>query len=187
MSVADLTVVCCWSIFMVVWIVSARRVKAAAERQSRSSRRLALLPVASGALLLFVRSPALGNARWLPRTWSVGVAGAVLCLLGLAVALWSRRVIADNWSGDVTLKIGHELVRRGPYRWVRHPIYSGVLLMAVGSAVVAGRISGLVALALFLIAFAVKMRQEEALMLRVFPEQYAAYRAHTKALIPFVL
>jgi protein-S-isoprenylcysteine O-methyltransferase Ste14 len=86
----------------------------------------------------------------------------------------------------VTFKEGHELIETGPYRVVRHPIYSGLLLMVLGTAILAGRLGGLVAFPIYLLSIWIKLRWEEALMTKHFPE-YLEYKARTKALVPFLL
>src|SRR5262249_25044393 len=104
----------------------------------------------------------------------------------LMIAVWARVVLAGNWSARVTLKENHELIRRGPYRVVRHPIYSGLLVMILGTALLAGRMSGFVALLVCFCGFWIKLRQEEALLTRCLPG-YSEYKARTKALVPFIL
>ena len=87
----------------------------------------------------------------------------------------------------MTFKQNHELIRTGPYRIVRHPIYTGLLVMVVGTAMRIGQLRGVVSLALVTIGFWIKLRQEERLMMRHFPEAYPVYRREVKALIPFVI
>jgi protein-S-isoprenylcysteine O-methyltransferase Ste14 len=96
-------------------------------------------------------------------------------------------VLGGNWSGRVTFKENHELIQRGPYRFVRHPIYSGLLLMVLGTAVVLNRAGPFLGFVIYFAALGVKLRQEEALMTRHFPETYPPYKARTKALIPFII
>ena len=130
----------------------------------------------------------IGDLRQLlwPRTAAVGLLADVLTVAGLVVAVWARAVLGRNWSGRVVLKQDHDLVQRGPYACVRHPIYSGLLLMGLGTAVESGRLTGFVILAAVAILFAVKAQFEERLMIRHFPEAYPDYRRRVKALIPGV-
>lgn len=113
--------------------------------------------------------------------------GDVVCVLGVVVAVWARRTLAGNWSSDVTFKKDHELIRRGPYRFVRHPIYTGILMMCLGTAIEIARLRAWLAVPLMAIAFWIKLKQEERLMLQHFPDEYRAYRKEVKALVPFVL
>ena len=87
----------------------------------------------------------------------------------------------------MTLKEGHELVERGPYRFVRHPIYTGILTMFFATALVRGHLAGFAATFLMFESFWIKLRDEEQLMLQQFPDRYAAYRRRAKRIIPFVL
>jgi len=123
----------------------------------------------------------------MPHTdWAL-VLGVLVCVFGLFVTIWARRMLVGNWSSDVTFKQGHELVRSGPYRFVRHPIYTGLLVMGLGSAIVIGRLHCFLAIAVVGIGCWIKLKQEERLLLRHFPDAYPAYQNQVKALVPFVL
>jgi protein-S-isoprenylcysteine O-methyltransferase Ste14 len=104
----------------------------------------------------------------------------------LLVALWARRTLAGNWSRAVTFKQDHELIQAGPYRFARHPIYTGMILMALGGAVAGGRLHCWLGFLLICAGFWIKLSQEESLLLRHFQADYPAYRARVKALVPFV-
>jgi protein-S-isoprenylcysteine O-methyltransferase Ste14 len=181
-------IIACWAVFAAYWAVTAASTKRTAERQSRKSRRVYLLLLVAGFALLVVAAafdPFTG--RIVPASPAVDITAAILCAGGLILAIWARRAIGSNWSGLVTLKREHELVTGGPYRYVRHPIYSAILAMFLGSALAARQIGGFVGFALCFASFWIKLRQEEALMMRHFPGEYPAYRARVKALIPFVI
>ena len=105
---------------------------------------------------------------------------------GIAFAVWARHYLGRNWSGTVTVKQDHELIRSGPYRLVRHPIYTGLLLAILGTAVAFGEWRGLLAFALLTGSLLLKLRVEERFMGESFPNEYARYRAEVPALIPFV-
>ena len=106
---------------------------------------------------------------------------------GLSFCVWARRVLGRNWSGIVTVKEGHELVREGPYRMVRHPIYTGLVLAFAGMALVDAQWRGVLAVAIGVGAFWRKLRLEERWMTEIFGQRYVEYREHTKALIPGLL
>jgi protein-S-isoprenylcysteine O-methyltransferase Ste14 len=110
-----------------------------------------------------------------------------LVAIGLGFSVWARARLGGNWSAEVTVKERHELVRGGPYALVRHPIYTGVLLALVGSALAVDKWRGLVGLLLITAGFWRKMVIEERFMLAEFGEAYAHYRANVPALIPFVV
>jgi len=113
--------------------------------------------------------------------------GAGLTLLGCAFAIWARLALGNNWSGRPTVKAGHELVVSGPYALARHPIHTGLLVAAAGTALTDLQWRRILGVLLIMAAVLVKIRQEERLMLETFPETYPPYRRHVKALIPGVL
>jgi protein-S-isoprenylcysteine O-methyltransferase Ste14 len=181
----------CWSLLLVVIAVSAFSVKRTIE-VDRRWRWSALAVVAGAALLLrFTHAipwpvSALATPLW-PRTQIIAGGADLVVLLGLAIALWGRATLGRNWNIDPGLKENHELIARGPYAYVRHPMYSGLVLMLLGTVIWFGTAAGLV---LFLACFAgtwLKLRQEEILLTRHFGARYPSYQARVKALIPFVL
>jgi protein-S-isoprenylcysteine O-methyltransferase Ste14 len=99
----------------------------------------------------------------------------------------TRVTLGRNWSSDVTFKQDHELITRGPYRFVRHPIYTGLILMLLGSALASGSLGPIAGLAFGFFGIWVKLQQEEALMMRHFPSAHSEYKANCKALLPFIL
>jgi protein-S-isoprenylcysteine O-methyltransferase Ste14 len=179
----------CWLVFVAVWVLAALSTKRVVYRETRAQRlRYWVWLVIAYFLLLY--GPVLPyplNLRIVPRVAPTAWAAAVLCVIGLVFALWARVILGRNWSGVVTLKEGHELVERGPYRFVRHPIYTGILTMFFATALAQGHLSGLVGTLLMFGSFWIKLRDEEKLMLQQFPEPYADYRRRAKCIIPFVL
>jgi protein-S-isoprenylcysteine O-methyltransferase Ste14 len=178
----------CWLTFCVVWLVAAFWTRRTVERQRRWSRSWFWVLVV--AVLLFLRRR--GTGLFSVGLWSyspvLGVVADAVTLAGLLVALWARMTLGGYWSSSVVLKQDHQIIVRGPYRYVRHPIYSGVLLMVLGTVVLWG---SLVALLLFPVAFSglwMKLHLEERLLTTHFPEAYRHYQSRVRsALIPFVL
>ena len=179
----------CWIAFVAVWLVAAVSTKRTVYRESRAQRlRYWVLLVIAYLLLVHGRQlPYPLNLRVIPHAAPIAWSGALLCMAGLAIALWARVILGRNWSGVVTLKEGHELVERGPYRFVRHPIYTGILTMFFATALVQGHVAGFAAVLLTFASFWIKLGREEQLMLQQFPERYAAYQHRAKRIIPFVL
>jgi protein-S-isoprenylcysteine O-methyltransferase Ste14 len=134
----------CWILFVAVWLLAAVSTKRAVYRESRAQRLRYWVPLVIAYLLLLRgrQLPYPLNLRVIPHAASIAWAAAVLCMVGLAFALWARITLGRNWSGVVTLKEGHELVERGPYRFVRHPIYTGILTMFFATALVQGHVAG---------------------------------------------
>ena len=181
-----IAILACWVFLTVYWNISARSIKPVAESQDWSGR-LARMPIWLGYILFIVIwAHPFGTVAIRPSAASSALAVAI-CAMGLLVSIWSRRALGSEWSRDVELKQGHKLVKRGPYALVRHPIYTGHLLMGLGTAIGSGLLVGFAGLALFFVGFWIKLRQEERLLVRIFPEEYPAYRARVRALVPFVL
>jgi protein-S-isoprenylcysteine O-methyltransferase Ste14 len=177
----------CWAVVIAFWILSAFSVKRTSVHEKSPHRWLYLALMAVVAFLLA------GSARkihWdrivLRHSIVSAIFGDLILFVGLLIALWARVALGDNWSARVTLKENHELIQRGPYCVVRHPIYSGLLLMILGTAVLGGRADGFVALAFCFCGLWVKLRREEALLTKYLPG-YSEYRRRTRALVPFVL
>jgi protein-S-isoprenylcysteine O-methyltransferase Ste14 len=185
MHVTGYTIGGCWAVFASYWLISSMRVKAVSQRESfaRTLTHRSLLFL-SYVLLVDRWLPWPFDLRWLP---DLRIAGVVVCVLGLVIAIAARRALAGNWSSAVTLKQDHELIRTGAYRFVRHPIYTGILTMCFGSAIEDGQLRGALAFAVMLAAFLIKSRREERLLVQHFPDDYPAYKRDVKALIPFVL
>ena len=179
----------CWILFSVIWLLAAASTKRSIYRESRAQRlRYWILLVL--AFLLLTRAPRLPyplNVRIIPATETVGWMAGILCIAGLLFCLWARAALGRNWSGTITLKEGHELIERGPYRLVRHPIYTGLLVMFLATAIKFGYLSGIVAMLLAFVSFWIKLSDEEKLMLQQFPDQYRSYQERVKRIIPFVL
>ncbi len=178
-----------WLGWLAYWIIASRGVKPARRRESMRSRMSYVIPLLLGGFLLSVPSlpPAWLDRLILPRSVPQFWLGAVLVAAGLGFAIWARRHLAGYWSGTVTLKEDHRLIRTGPYGWVRHPIYTGILLALAGSVVTMDEWRGVVALALMAGSFWHKLRIEESWLGAAFPEDYPRYRREVAALIPGVL
>jgi protein-S-isoprenylcysteine O-methyltransferase Ste14 len=175
-----------WLAWLAYWLAAARNVKPARRRESPASRLLTIVLTIPAAVLLAVRGPWLPwlSARFLPDTMIVYLLGLLMVVAGLAFAIWARAHLGRNWSGTVTVKENHELIRSGPYAIVRHPIYTGLLLAVLGTAIVFGEWRGLLAFCFLTIALLLKLQREERFMEESFPDTYPSYCAQVPALIP---
>ena len=174
-----------WLVFFVYWALHARGNKKSVYEQGRLSR-LTFLVLTVGFIYTIVTLRPL-HIVLVPVSIGTQLVGIVLCAVGIGIAIWARRVLGTNWSGIVTLKQDHELIRRGPYRLVRHPIYSGILLAAAGSFLaLLPTIQGVICMLFLFIGLRLKSMFEESLLSRHFPDEYPQYRREVKALIPFV-
>jgi protein-S-isoprenylcysteine O-methyltransferase Ste14 len=178
-----------WLAFIAVWIAMARGGKAVAERESAFSRLSHYLPLLIAIYLISAPHVpvAVLNHRFVALTLLPVRIGAALTFAGLAFAIWARFWIGGNWSSDVTLKRDHELIVDGPYAWVRHPIYTGILLGLIGTGLAVGEWRAVLAVALAAIAFWRKLTIEEGVMRRQFGDAYTRYAKRVPALIPFVV
>lgn len=178
-----------WIVIAVVWLTGGLLSKRSVKRAPAGFTLLHSAALICAGLLIFSRwfenTPL--AIRIVPATPAFYYSGLVLAALGAAFAIWARLLLGRNWSGFVVVKQDHELIRSGPYAIVRHPIYSGFLLVILGAAIVEGEFRAFLGLAIVLIAWHTKARREEQLMIGQFGEQYEDYRRRVKALIPYVL
>ena len=175
-----------WIAWLVCWTIGARFVKPARWTESVRSRARHVIPLlVAAALLALPRPPPMLSVRILPSSPAIAVLGTAAVALGLGIALWARWHLGGNWSGLVTVKEDHVLIRSGPYRLVRHPIYTGLLLAFLGTAIAIGELRGALAVVLAALAFVRKLHIEEARMSERFAD-YARYRAEVPALIPWL-
>jgi protein-S-isoprenylcysteine O-methyltransferase Ste14 len=181
-----------WCAFASYWLWSARNVKHVARGERWLPRFVKYwLPLLVAGALIFGPGEWVGRS-WLreqfvphtPAAWSIGLA---LAIAGVALAIWARAILGRNWSSVVQVKENHELIEAGPYAVVRHPIYTGLLMAFLGSAIKVGDVRGLVGVAIVFVSFWIKLRLEERWMQDQFGANYTDYRRRTRALIPGVL
>jgi protein-S-isoprenylcysteine O-methyltransferase Ste14 len=178
-----------WLIFLAYWFAAALGIKRSVSgRSSRGTMFRAVIAI--GIVLLiqvsfrvhFWRHVPLAVTSVSPIAGSVGVA---LCGLGIAIAIWARAYLGKNWGMPMSLREGHELVTTGPYAFVRHPIYAGILLAVVGTTLVRG-LPSIVLLAVIFAYLVYAANVEERNMIGQFPNEYPAYVGRTKMLVPFL-
>lgn len=177
-----------WALFLLYWAWSARAVKRAVRSEPLGPRLFKYwAPVAAAVLLV---QPVRGypssalHWRFVPDTLWLAVLGLAMTWAGVLFACRARSVLGGNWSSEVQLKQGHELDVRGPCRLVRHPIYTGLLLAFLGSALALGEVRGLLAFVIIAGSFWFKLRLEERWMRERFGSAYADYMRQVKALVP---
>jgi protein-S-isoprenylcysteine O-methyltransferase Ste14 len=115
---------------------------------------------------------------------AIALIGLVLTILGLAFSAWARDVLGRNWSGRVIIQVDHQLITDGPYAYLRHPLYTGLLLAFTGTTLVSGDYGSLLGLFLAVNYFRLKASREEHLLEAEFGAGYTAYRAHTGSILP---
>jgi protein-S-isoprenylcysteine O-methyltransferase Ste14 len=174
-----------WLAFSVFWLVTALRTKRVQKRESLAGRLGTFGSEAIGYTVLFwgLDWPGLSARVW-PSSPICDALSIAAALGGLAVAIWARVTLSGNWSASITLKAEHELIERGPYRWVRHPIYTGILLLILANVLMVGRRASVLGLLLLILAYWRKWRIEERLMTSHFGARYASYRTRSGAVVP---
>lgn len=184
--ITGIVILACWVSVALYWKITARSVKPAVEEQGFVDR-LARMPVWLGFILFIVAGVYPVGIVVMRRTVLSDSIAVAICALGVFLAIWSRKTLGAEWSRDVELKQGHKLVEQGPYSLMRHPVYTAHLLLGLGTAMGSGRLVAFAGLASFVVGFWIKLKQEERLLLRGFPNEYPAYKARVKALIPYVI
>ncbi len=175
-----------WTVLCLYWMLSALRTKPVKSRESLGQRLGYVLPLALGVTLLF--NPR-AHYSWLGRRFApdtIAVAGIVLTAAGVALAMWARLVLGENCSAAVSIRKNQELIRMGPYCIMRHPIYTGMLLGLLGTAVVVGEVRSLLALVILGLGSYLKARKEEVFRLREFGAGFEAHAKHTGMFLPRV-
>ncbi|WP_212003892.1 isoprenylcysteine carboxylmethyltransferase family protein [Chitinophaga sp. HK235] len=174
-----------WALFCICWLLLRNRNKE--NIQTRTSRQRFM--GALGYLVIFTAlymSLFIQGHRLLPTNLYIQAIGAILCMVGVATAIWSRVLLGTNWSGGVTAKKDHELIVRGPYRLIRHPIYTGFVAAMAGTCLVTGGWSAIIVSTIYTLGLCMKINREETLLNELFPGTYAVYQQHTRKLIPFI-
>ena len=139
-----------WLVFLAYRFLSALKLKKAKQRQARGERLVQIAFMAVAYTLVFNDTLGRGwlGTRFVPASDAIGKIGLALAIVGVALAIWARWHLGENWSGTVTLKEEHELVRSGPYRYIRHPIFTGMLVALAGTVLALAEYRGLIALAI---------------------------------------
>jgi protein-S-isoprenylcysteine O-methyltransferase Ste14 len=175
-----------WIVFVIYWIAGAMKTRVTRESESLASRSAILVIEVIGYLLVFRSSTGFGvlGVRFIPRTLTIASLGVILTWWGIGLAVWARYHLAEYWSARVTIKEGHQLIRTGPYSRLRHPIYTGLILATMGSALVIGKWRCILGLCLVVAGYCFKARTEEAMLTQQFGEVFQEHRKHTGFLIP---
>jgi protein-S-isoprenylcysteine O-methyltransferase Ste14 len=175
-----------WFIWAVYWLAMAFFSKSTKRRESAAERVEHVVPAVLGFLFLF--RPGFGGKTFMlgifPDYPILQLACVVATISGLLFAVWARLALGSNWSGSVTIKQNHQLIRRGPYRWIRHPIYTGMLAALLATSVSQGKISGLLGFSLLFVALYRKARREESFLSQEFAEAFTEHRRHTGMFLP---
>jgi len=175
-----------WLVFTVVWFVAALWIKRVQKRQP-AAERLAHVVWMTAAALLLIKDQGWYlplNARFLPARFWVEELGSWVTVAGVAFAIWARLHLGRNWSGTVTIRKDHSLIRTGPYTFIRHPIYTGMLLALAGSALAIGKYRAILGFAMFLFGLVRKAKREESFLAGEFGPSFEEHKKKTGFFLP---
>jgi protein-S-isoprenylcysteine O-methyltransferase Ste14 len=185
-EVFRLLVIIPWVVFLVYWLIGAIKTRATRQQESFASRCVVLLVETVGYVLIFRNSAGIGflGNRVVPRNLAGPVIGSVLTWMGIGLAIWARYHLAEYWSARVTIKEDHQLIRTGPYARLRHPIYTGLILATIGSAMVIDRWRCVLGVFLVVTGYCFKAKKEESMLTQQFGDAFREHQKHTGFLIP---
>jgi protein-S-isoprenylcysteine O-methyltransferase Ste14 len=180
MHAVDVVIVLGWIAFWGYWLASATRMKPGRTRWGQA------VGVRVVGLVIVVGLVRVGVLRGHEAHDAVlAVVGLVVFIVGLALAVWARVHLGRNWGTPMSEKIDPELITTGPYRWIRNPIYTGLILAGIGTALAVSPY-WLILVAIVGGYFVYSAVVEQRYMTTRFPDTYPAYRDSTKMLIPYV-
>jgi protein-S-isoprenylcysteine O-methyltransferase Ste14 len=177
----------CWIAWLVYWVAMAFATKRTVERAGFFGYRVVTIAVVVGLVAAERVGHLSANSELWHTTLALGIVCDLIVLAGAAFTVWARITLGRNWSAEVTFKQDHELIESGPYALARHPIYTGILAMGLGTAIDYGHPFGFVLFLGLCGGLWWKARQEERIMSKHFPDAYADYKKHVRAIIPFVV
>src|SRR5579862_2028875 len=175
-----------WLVFVAYWIISALRTNRTQRQESFAWRYGVMAFEVAGFVLLFsgVANVGVLGRHVFARSVSLRILGIALVWIGIALAVWARWHLGQYWSGRITIKRDHKLIRTGPYARLRHPIYSGLDLAALGTALDVDRWRCVAGLCVIVLGFWIKAKREEAMLAAQFGADFEAHRQHTGFLLP---
>ncbi len=184
-------IIFCWAAFLLVWLVLAFNIKSDIRGgYGNIWRRFWFLRLIIAAFFIFIalhftNFGLIFSRGILPQSPILDWAAAAFSVIGVSIAIWARAHLGRNWSPRPAAKLNHELVVTGPYAYVRHPIYTGLILMAFG-ATLTGSVWGICVFIAASLIFILRIGKEEKIMHELFPNKYPEYQKRTKRLVPFV-
>lgn len=175
-----------WIVFVVYWAAGALKTRRTERTESFGSRYGILFLEIAGFVLLFRDDAGIGflGRRFIPRTYALAITGVALTWAGIALALWARWHLGQYWSARITIKEDHKLIGSGPYARLRHPIYSGLDLAAIGSALAIDRWRCVVGVCLIILGYFIKAGREENMLAAQFGEDFKEHCGRTGFLLP---
>ena len=178
-----------WAAWFAIWLIWALQSKRTQESEGVASLFSYAIPVWVSILLIaFPRSLGpLGRTEILPPGTPLAITAIAITVLGFALTLWARYILGSNWSSTVTIKVDHQLIRTGPYRHVRHPIYTGLIIAMIGTIIALDEWRGVPAVFFLWLGFTIKRLKEEQFMHQTFGDRYTDYARTAGAIFPTLL
>ncbi|OOM78465.1 isoprenylcysteine carboxylmethyltransferase family protein [Clostridium sp. BL-8] len=180
-----------WGIFWIYWMLAAIRTRSKVKKESSGQksiiRGLHLLLVIISYFLTFVEFKEVFLWKTiLPSHKYAGYIGIIILVLSLLFAIWARVVLGRNWSGAIQKVEGQRLVRSGPYKYIRNPIYTGVVCGFLGNFIAIGNLASLIGFCIMLVIYIIKIKREQTFLVEEFGEEYKKYIKESWALIPYI-
>jgi protein-S-isoprenylcysteine O-methyltransferase Ste14 len=175
-----------WIVFVAYWAVGALKTHRTVSQESFVSRYGILLLEVVGFVLVFTGLADFGflGRRIFEQTDTAATVGVVFTWIGIAITLWARRHLGQYWSARITLKEDHKLISTGPYKYFRHPIYSGLILAAFGGMLAIDRWHCVVGIVLIVLGYCIKAKKEEVMLTAQFGDAFIERCRHTRFLLP---
>ncbi len=179
-------IICPWIVFVAYWSLGALKTRRTVSTESSASRYGVLLLEIIGFAMLFTGVANFGvlGSPMFERTYALAIAAVAFTWTGIAIALWARWHLGQYWSARITLKEDHQLIRTGPYAHFRHPIYSGLDLAVIGSAMAIDEWRCVAGVCLIVLGYWIKARKEESMLAAQFGEAFTEHCRHTGFLTP---
>ncbi|MGB0949338.1 MAG: methyltransferase family protein [Marinirhabdus sp.] len=177
-----------WIITGIYWVIAGQKIKKAKKKEDIRFRVFYMFFWVAPVLITFFNAIPTQwlNKRLYIENSTLNIVAFILAIVSLAFMVWSRVVLGENWSGRVAIKENHNLITSGPYRYVRHPMYTGFIFAFLWSAVLLGEVRGLISFIILIIGIVIKLRMEERFVREAFGEEYIAYAKRVKKIVPLI-
>ncbi len=184
-SLFGLATLVCWCLFAVFWVIRRSNVKKDIHDATAEQKVMSVIGSVFYFILLYWPL-FFAPAKHTIQTYASGFAGLIICVMGISLSIWATLVQGRDWSNGVAIKESYDLIIKGPYNVVRHPIYTGFILALLGSAIAVGHLSGFIALGIVLLGLVPRIGRAEKMLSSRFPDDFESYTTRSKKLIPFI-
>lgn len=189
---SNITVISCiWSLFWGYWILAAIKTRSNVKKEASGQRSMqralhVIFVVISYIITFFQFKDTFLENSIMPNYEYVEYIGLAILVFSLLFAIWARIELGRNWSGAIQKVEGQRLVRSGPYKYIRNPIYTGVVFGFLGTFITFGNLASLIGFCMILIIYIIKITREQKFLIMEFGEEYKKYIKESWALIPYI-